>query len=64
MFSIKEASIVDGYDCWGRYEYTTAYDVYCDDEFVCRMTENPGVLIRKCNEVISKVLLDRGDEIK
>ena len=52
MFSIKEVSVEDGYDCWGRYEYTTAYDMYCDNKFVCRMRENPKLLIRKCNEVV------------
>ena len=53
MFSIKEVSVEDGYDCWGRYEYTTAYDVYYNDEFICRMRENPKALVSKCNEAIN-----------
>lgn len=51
MFSIKEVKVNDGFDCWGKYETKTVYDVYSEDTFLCRMQEDPTVLVAKLNEI-------------
>ena len=52
MFTIKKNKIENGCDCWGRPEYDDVYEVYCNDEFVCRMMNDPTELIYKVNSVI------------
>lgn len=49
MFHIKTTKIENGCDCWGRSEYDNAYEVYYNDEFLCRMSSDPTVLIDKIN---------------
>ena len=37
MFTVKKNKIENGHDCWGRSEFDNVYDVYHNNEFVCRM---------------------------
>lgn len=37
----------------GRPEYDDVYKVYCNDEFVCRISSDPTVLIDKINDVLN-----------
>ena len=50
MFTIKESRIF-----WGRYEYITIYNVYYNNEFIYATRDNPEVLVKKCNELLSKI---------
>lgn len=52
MFIVKKSKIENGCDCWERSEFDNAYDVYYNDEFVCRMMSDPTKLIYKVNSVI------------
>lgn len=54
MFTVEEYDIENGPDCWGRIEYEDVYDVYCDGRFVCRMMDDPTILIDKINNILSK----------
>ncbi|WP_418929341.1 hypothetical protein [Clostridium fessum] len=55
MFTIKKTEIANGHDCWGCVEYDDVWDVYCDDEFVCRMASDPTALIDKVNGILVEV---------
>ena len=52
MFTIKKNKIENGCDCWGRSEFDYVYDVYHNDEFICRMMSDPTELIYKVNSLI------------
>lgn len=52
MFTIKKNKVENGCDCWGRSEFDDVYDVYHNDEFICRMMSDPTELIYKVNSVI------------
>lgn len=53
IFRIKKTEVVNGCDCWGRPEYDDVYEVYCNDEFVCRMLSDPTVLVDKMNDILN-----------
>lgn len=53
IFHIKKIKVKNGYDCWGRPEYDYAYEVYYNNEFVCRMASNPIVLVDKVNDILA-----------
>ena len=38
----------------GCVEYDDAYDVYCDNEFMCRMMSDPTALIDKVNGILKE----------
>ena len=52
ILHIKKIKVKNGCDCWGRTEYDEIYEVYYNDEFVCRMTSDPMVLVEKVNNVL------------
>ncbi|RHQ81968.1 hypothetical protein DWX91_15180 [Clostridium sp. AF22-10] len=52
MFTIKKNKVENGCDCWGRSEFDDVYDVYHNDEFICRMMSDPTELIYKVNSLI------------
>ncbi len=52
IFHIERTKVENGYDCWGRSEYDDVYEVYCNDEFICRMSSDPTVLVDKINDVL------------
>ena len=52
IFRIKKTEVVNGCDCWGRSEFDYVYDVYHNDEFVCRMMNDPTVLVDKMNDIL------------
>lgn len=54
MFTVEEYKTEYGADCWGRIEYEDVYDVYCDGRFVCRMMDDPTILVDKINNILSK----------
>ena len=54
MFTVKKNKIENGHDCWGRSEFDNVYDVYHNDEFVCRMMSDPTELINKVNNIVKK----------
>lgn len=54
MFTVKKNKIENGYDCWGRSEFDNVYDVYHNNEFVCRMMSDPTELINKVNNIVKK----------
>lgn len=59
MFTVKKNKIENGHDCWGRSEFDNVYDVYHNNEFVCRMMSDPTELINKVNNIVKK---ERGRE--
>nr|DAV87641.1 MAG TPA: hypothetical protein [Caudoviricetes sp.]DAX10112.1 MAG TPA: hypothetical protein [Caudoviricetes sp.] len=54
MFTVKKNKIENGHDCWGRSEFDNVYDVYHNNEFVCRMMSDPTELINKVNNIVKK----------
>ena len=54
MFTVKKNKIETGHDCWGRSEFDNVYDVYRNNEFVCRMMSDPTELINKVNNIVKK----------
>lgn len=53
IFRIEKIKVVNGCDCWGRPEYDDVYEVYRNNEFVCRMSSNPTVLVNKMNDILN-----------
>lgn len=52
IFHIEKTRIENGCDCWGRLEYDDVYEVYCNNEFICRMSSDPTMLVDKVNDVL------------
>lgn len=52
IFHRERTKVENGCDCWGKPEYDDVYEVYYNDEFVCRMSSDPIVLVDKINDVL------------
>lgn len=52
IFRVEKTEAINGCDCWGRPEYDDVYEVYYNDEFVCRMSRDPTILVDKMNDIL------------
>lgn len=52
IFHIERTRVVNGCDCWGKPEYDDVCEVYCNDEFICRMSSDPTVLVNEMDDIL------------
>lgn len=54
MYYYKERQESNGFDCWGRMEWTTVYDFYCDDVFMFTVEYGAEEILRGLNKQKSR----------